>query len=280
MWSVEPPTFTVAETAALCVRGINNRMLADRVRAAREVLTANSERLRQAAVDNSMHTLTEHSCPLGQGLSAKNMEWLYTSQLARQGRPARAHYDSILRAALHGLCSYCQYGAAKTLDHVVPKSRVPALAIDPWNLVPCCGDCNHTLGNAHSDQPGEQLLHPYAMPPTGRWLFARVREQIPVTVEFRAEPAPSLTTLLQQRIRHQFEALKLGAYFARVVAQQLTTTSRILLRHWTAADHQTVRTYLRELAEQEALLDVNGRRAVVYEALADSDWYCHTGFRG
>jgi hypothetical protein len=280
VWSVEPPTFTVTETATLCVRGINNRGLADRVRAAHPVLTANSDRLRKAASDATMHTITEHSCPRGRDLSAKDMEWLYTAQLAKKGRPARAHYDRLLSSARHRLCSYCQYGAATTLDHVVPKSRVPALAIDPWNLVPCCADCNHTLGNAHSDRPDEQLLHPYAMPPTGRWLFARVREQIPVTLEFTAEPGAELPPLLQRRIRHQFRALELGAHFSQVVAQQVTSTNRILVRRLGDADPHTIRTHLRELADNEALADLNDRRAIVYEALADSDWYCREGFRG
>lgn len=279
MWSVDPPTFTVAQTATLCARGIiRDKALAARVLAARDTFTGNSERLRKAIDGDITHLLNNTSCPVGEELSSSEMRSLYTGQLARRGKPARAHYDKIMQAAPYGLCCYCQYGQAKTLDHVIPKSRVPALAIDPWNLVPCCGQCNHTLNDSHSDQPDRQLLHPYGMPEVGRWLRARVIEQTPVTLQFAAEPDPELTEILQHRIRNQFTALHLDEYYSVVAAQQITTTNRNLSRRWGTEDHETVRAHLRELAHDEAGPDVNNRRAVVYHALADSDWYCQDGF--
>ncbi|MFE4457670.1 hypothetical protein ACFROC_09975 [Nocardia tengchongensis] len=278
MWSIDPPNFTVAETAQLCARGIRDKALAQRVLDTRDALTSNSDRLRKAVAEDMMHTLDDTACPVGPHLSATEMKALYTGQLAKRDRPARAHYDRIMSSAPFGLCIYCQYGCATTLDHVIPKTLVPGLAIDPWNLVPCCGPCNHTLGAAHSLEPDRQFLHPYAMPPLGRWLVGQVREQAPVTVEFFAAPDPDLALHIQQRVRHQFETLQLARYFTVVSAQQITTTTRTLARRWNAADHLTVREYLCELAQQEAEVDVNNRRAVVFEALADSDWYCREGF--
>ncbi|WP_429413387.1 HNH endonuclease [Nocardia sp. GAS34] len=215
---------------------------------------------------------------MGNELSASEMRSLYTGQLVRRDTPARAHYDKIILAAPYGLCCYCQYGEANTIDHFIPKTHVPALAIDGWNLMPCCGKCNHTLLDFHSDKPEKQLLHPYAMPALGRWLRARVIEQVPVVLQFTAEPEAGLTEILQQRILNEFEALHLGERYAIVAAEQISTTNRTLSRRWGSEDHETVRAHLREQALDEAGPDVNDRRAVVYEALADSDWYCQGGF--
>ncbi|WP_411353243.1 HNH endonuclease [Gordonia bronchialis] len=113
------------------------------------------------------------------GLSDIELRWLYENQLVRQGRKARHVYDHIKTNALHGLCSYCQYGTANTLDHFIPVSVVQALSIDPWNLVPACDRCNKLLLATFATQTEQQLLHPYAQPqsvPTDlRWLRASVQ---------------------------------------------------------------------------------------------------------
>ncbi|MEV6071025.1 hypothetical protein AB0L82_31145 [Nocardia sp. NPDC052001] len=278
MWSVNPPTFTVSETATLCAGSIGDKSLAERVLAARDNLSGNSDRLRKAIGGDATHLVDNTSFPVVDELSASEMGFLYTGQFVPRTKPARAHYDKIILAAPHGLCCYCQYGYADTIDHVIPKVHVPALAIDPWNLVPCCGPCNHTLGETHSDQPEKQLLHPYAMPALGRWLRARVIEQAPIVLQFTAEPAAELTEILQQRIHNEFAALHLADKYSVVSAQQITTTNRTLSRQWRSEDHETVRAYLHELACDAAGPDVNDRRAVVYQALADSEWYCQEGF--
>lgn len=85
------------------------------------------------------------------------------------------------------------YSVATTLDHFVPKTLVPGLSIDPWNLVPACSDCNHGLFDNFSEQSTEQMLYPYFVPPIGRWLTASIGHTHPVTVRFAATPDASLS---------------------------------------------------------------------------------------
>ena len=39
-------------------------------------------------------------------------------------------------------CPFCGIGTVSTLDHYLPKSKYPALAITPKNMIPACRDCN------------------------------------------------------------------------------------------------------------------------------------------
>jgi hypothetical protein len=49
-----------------------------------------------------------------------------------------------------GRCRYCDrdlfesYDTASATDHLLPRSRYPALEWDPLNLVASCSECNHT----------------------------------------------------------------------------------------------------------------------------------------
>lgn len=141
MWGVEPPAFTVSQTATRCARSIRDKSLAARVLTARDTISGNSDRLRKAIEGDTIHLVDNMSFPVGDDLSGSEIGFLHTGQMVRPGTPARAYYDKIILAAPYGLCCYCLYGQANTIDHVIPKAHVPALAIDPWNLVPCCGRC-------------------------------------------------------------------------------------------------------------------------------------------
>lgn len=44
------------------------------------------------------------------------------------------------------------------LDHFLPKSKYPQLALSLWNLIPSCGACN----NRKSDDCEDEILYPYA----------------------------------------------------------------------------------------------------------------------
>ncbi|MBF6357904.1 HNH endonuclease [Nocardia higoensis] len=279
MWSLEPPKVTVHETASTCAEQIANQGLAERVLAARAQLTDNSAKLQYAARSDQLYLIDRTMCAVAE-LDDDELTDLYTNHLSRKRKRAREHYDAIMSGALDGLCSYCQYGIAKQLDHFVPKTRVPGLAIDPWNLVPSCADCNHRLRNTYASSPEGQLLHPYAMPVVGRWLHAHVPiEQLPVNVEFFADPDAVLDDGLQKRIRNQFEVLGLAELYATVVSRELTTATRRLVRLFSDAETSVIRAHLREAAVERGMPDPNAHVAVMYEALSESDWYCTEGFR-
>lgn len=270
MWAAKKPNATAEETATLCAKGLRDAALKASLLAAIPDLTKNSVEFQTNGSFDLLHTSKSENYPVAV-VSAPEMRWLYTNRLARTGRPGRKIYDDLMSAAPHGLCVYCRYGAATTLDHYVPKTVVPSLALEPWNLVPCCQQCNHELGAAWSDQPDAQKLHPYFLPDVGRWLRAKVERVWPAVVTFYADPDPGLGELLGKRIRNQFNDLGLGKHYSVVSSAELSGLNELLPQRFQ--DATQLRDHLLEISSDAFCADFNDRRGAMYEALGHDDWY-------
>jgi hypothetical protein len=211
-----------------------------------------------------------------QGLSDEQMRWIYNNRLARARTPGRRIYDQLMAAAPHGLCAYCRYGQASSLDHFLPKAVFASLSIEPWNLVPSCHECNHRLGGAWSTDPGNEMLHPYFMPKLGRWLRAVVEHTTPVVVTFFVDPESILDPNLVRRIRNQFDKLSLAKLYAIVSSQELSSLERRIPDHFNGPNE--VSAHLLEIAATAFAADPNDRRGAMYEALGCDEWYCASTF--
>jgi|GEM_PF-1843515 len=274
MWPAETPACTAEGVARACAKQLRNKPLRQSLLDSMSTLSSNSIAYQASAADGSMHTATSAGYAVP-GIADADMHGLYKGRLARPGSPAYVFYERLRMGASDGLCAYCRYGQAKTLDHFIPKTIIAGLSIEPWNLVPCCHQCNHRLGQQWSTQAHGQLLHPYFAPDLGRWLRAVVLPTQPPSVAFVADPDAALSPDLQSQILNQFDALGLGDLYAVVCSQELTGLNRRLN---AIADQIDVPSYLDELARVAFCADPNDRRGAMYEALAQSEWYCEGGF--
>lgn len=278
MWPTDPPQVTADDAAKACAAGIRDKALRDAVTAARQDFSANSIRFQAVAAIDELHTVVSGDYAVT-NLSKAELTDLYSKQIARSNSPARkAIYEVLLGAAPMGRCVYCREGDPRTLDHYVPKALVPGLAIDPWNLVPACRDCNMQLGDGYSGEAQEQFLHPYFLGPLGRWLRAEVVQTTPPDLRFHADPDAGLSTEVATRIVYQFNRLKLGSRYSKRCATEVTGLGRILPSRFDGCAPCEVRDFLKEQAEIGFADDDNDRRAVMFEALAASDWYCEGGY--
>jgi 5-methylcytosine-specific restriction endonuclease McrA len=279
MWGADAPAVSVSDTVLACARGTRDKPFAARLVSSSGELEANSSALQVAARTHQLHTVSATSFVLSR-VSDDEMTWTYGAQLGRSGRPASAIRDQLIGSAPHGLCCYCQYGQATTLDHFVPKERVPALSIDPWNLVPACSRCNHKLQSLYGVTASEQMFHPYAMPALGRWLRAEVVPGEPVSVTFLAEPDPLIEENTRARIVYEFEKLGLGLLFSVVSGPDLSEMGVALTRFFPPGSQTLVRAHLQEASVAAFLVDPNSRRGALFEALANDDAYCTGGYAG
>lgn len=89
-----------------------------------------------------------------------------------------------IKAALigetHGKCAYCEskvtHIAHGDIEHIVPKSKVPAKAYEWENLTLACSVCNGNKGDYYSNDPAksqDDLVDPYIDEPTDHFLFLR-----------------------------------------------------------------------------------------------------------
>lgn len=77
-----------------------------------------------------------------------NMIWLYDNKFSKIDSVGRKFYDKVLSSAKSSLCPYCLQHDVSQLDHFLPKSNSPSLAVTPKNLVPSCSMCNSSKNNS------------------------------------------------------------------------------------------------------------------------------------
>lgn len=82
-----------------------------------------------------------------------DMVCLYKEKFSKKGQPGREYYNLIRVLTSH--CPYCQHNQIKQVDHYLPKSKKPTLAVTPLNLIPACKDCNE---GKHTNTG---FFHPY-----------------------------------------------------------------------------------------------------------------------
>ena len=117
-----------------------------------------------------------------------------------------------------------------TLDHYLPKSKYPALAIAPKNMIPACRDCN--LGKKRTFSPQnseEEPLHPY---------FDDVEQDIWLSVRFEVAGKELVPTyfvrkpvawndLLFRRVENHMVLYNLYTSYAVHAAEEITGRSGI-----------------------------------------------------
>lgn len=114
----------------------------------------------------------------GKTVGCDVVAYAYKKKLVDKNAPGRKYYEHILSEGLrHGRlrCPVCGVGWPSELDHYLPKSSFPVLAVTPANLVPICSECNKATnkGSYSPRNAAEALFHPYFEdPPDCIWLRA------------------------------------------------------------------------------------------------------------
>ncbi|MGW0710510.1 HNH endonuclease [Streptomyces sp. NPDC002643] len=196
--------------------------------------------------------------------------------MAKIGRPGRAIYDELKMAAV--VCPLCGHREVTTLDHHLPKSVFPLLAVTPANLIPCCSDCNRTKQSAAPNQAEEQTLHPYFDNiDDEQWLAAEVLQGAPTALRFFVHPPRGWSDDLRARVIHHFETLGLADLYGAQGATELAGNAYALQRSFEAGGAGAVRDYLQLQAESWNRRWRNHWKGAAYMALAASDWFCTVG---
>ncbi|WP_439678239.1 HNH endonuclease [Embleya sp. MST-111070] len=279
MLSVPPP--------ALDARTVYRTCLSKARPAAKALLSSYEEAVVSAAADYEtaaraarLHTLSglRHepggTTPDPSGINDE-LVGTYTSRMAGKNGPGRDVYNKLLKAAPGGRCPLCHHGLADTLDHQLPKSDFPLLAVTPANLVPVCQRCNHNKLDQIPRTAEEQALHPYFDDAVNDhiWLFARITGPPTPAVTFDVAPPPDMPDPWATRVSNHFDRLDLATLYAAQAGPEL----RVRSRSWTGLTAQDI---LGELRHQESLWGaehLNCWQAALYRALAENPWYIEAG---
>ena len=281
MWTISKPNLTALDTFNICIEGIRDTRKKQRFEGIREIIKQAELAFDLRAANTELHRIAEaNKIPGGNGyVSDAEMEQLYDSHMARRKSRGRDTYDTIMMAAKHGQCPFCGHLPVSTLDHSLPKARHPALAVTPFNLIPCCKDCNHKKGSLGPNSQETQFFHAYYDDITqDRWLYAEIVEGATPGAIFLVEAPEHWSTVTVERVRRHFSNLELGRLYASQAGRQLQNIKRSLNNIYQAAGSDAVREDLEDRSESYAAVSVNSWEGALYEAASQSDWYCDGGF--
>jgi 5-methylcytosine-specific restriction endonuclease McrA len=114
-------------------------------------------------------------------------------------------------------CLLCGADRPTSLDHVLPKSKHPALSVLPLNLVGACEPCNRRKQSTCLADPARQFIHPYfdQVPAGVVWLRCTPLSADGVLAPaFRIAAPTGMNAELTARLAWQFTRLQLGDYYA------------------------------------------------------------------
>ncbi len=281
MWRVPQPQHTATESFRTCISRVKDKQLKERLQKSEGQIIAAGQSYVAAAQTTKLHDLTPADFR-PDDVTTSEMVTVYKSRMAKKGAAGRAIYDDIVLSAKEGRCPLCGQRQVSTLDHHLPKSVFPALAVDPLNLVPACSDCNRLKLDVAPDCAEDETLHPYFDDVEQQaWLYAEVIESTPAALRFFVTAPAGWGDVLTRRVELHFKRFGLAALYAAQAAQEIGNI-RYRLNQLHAAlpegGAQRVRQYLEEEAESRRRAYLNSWQTAAYAALAASSWFCDGGF--
>lgn len=281
MWPADPLTLSARDSWKISTSvsrdTTKNENLGTRLRAAADIAEAAAKAFRAATLSRTLHNLKSEDFQVTDIPGARVSDIVYDSGMTNG--PGRAIYDEIMDGRDENLCPMCRHTEVTQLDHVMPKKAFPALCVAPDNLVGVCEFCNRTKGDDVTEDAGKVLLHPYFEDAaTERWLEAEVTPGGAGVLRYFVSAPPHWEAVFADRIRHQFDFLKLGKRYSSKANQTLSGMRQHLAHQLRTNDATGLRKYLEELAASHRADDLNGWAAVAYSSWAADTAFCQGSF--
>jgi len=262
----------------ICISRIANTDLKSRLKAVRGQIKKASGDYDKAAASAALHTIKVHS-KVGDVTKDEMVDVYEKKGMVKKGRPGRPIYERIRNSPEHQRCPLCNVGTVKTLDHHLPKSKYPKLAVTPNNLVPSCMWCQ---GEKKTDSPttaGEQTIHPYYDDfETEVWLYAEVVQITPAAFRFFVKPPTAWAGTIEQRLNFHLVTFNLLFLYSMNAGSELSGIRARLARLLNAGGGQAVSKYLLEESGTWEDEFKNSWKAAMYRAAASNYWFCNGGF--
>jgi hypothetical protein len=275
MRKLSKPADGAVDVFLLCAHGVREPTLRERLKQVTSDIQAAAEAFEAAAAAAALYLLEEKQNVAGL-VTAREMAELYELRMARAGSRGRRIYDKLM--LLTRRCPLCEHRPVSGLDHHLPRSKFPALAVTPTNLVPACGDCNKRKHTSRPRTAEEQTFHPYfdnfGSEP---WLHAEILPSSPPVLHFFVKPPSSWPALWGARARHHFQFFQLGELYTAQAGQELVDIRYQLTRLREQAGAEAVRGHLREVADSLERSNPNSWKAAMYKALSASSWFSTEG---
>ncbi|MBO3767595.1 HNH endonuclease [Bacillus spizizenii] len=277
MRKVNKPEDIPVKVFQKCISNYKDKVLKNR-------LMSYSDEIKEASktYEEKVKSTTLHTLPLYKGIVNKEeMIKVYNDKFSKLGQPGRIFYDKIMALPKLKKCPLCGQRIVSTLDHHLPKTKFPALAVTPINLIPACFECNKLKTAKKPSKAEEETLHPYFDDiEDDLWLLAQVVHDNPVSFKFFVEPPDHWDELKTKRVRYHFVTFKLGQLYSLYAAEELSLRLLLLKKIFNKAGPEAVREQLVDFTKSSEEVYLNSWQSAMYRALANDEWFCTKGING
>lgn len=214
----------------------------------------------------------------GVPVTKDELKKLYVEQMAKAGRPGRPSYEALKMTTR--LCPFCGISSVRTLEHHLPKAHYPDFSVTPFNLIPCCRDCNTEKRDALITTVEEQKLHPYFdIVMNLRWLFADIIiEGTDVIAVYRTSAPEDQPESIKFKIGSHLDTYDLGDRYSDLANGEIESLKIEMRESYEAGGEDSIRNQLIERADSSSGFQLNHWKVALYEALAASEAYCSGQF--
>lgn len=281
MFAIDKPELDIDSVFDACVNSIKDQSVRKRILGTKSYIRGSHKVYNIHAIYSLLYDLNdEHIGNTFCDATKTELVKLYEQQLVKN-KEGRKKYDLLLQLAPDGICPFCGFAQASTLDHYLPKQKYPSFSISPLNLVPSCSDCNTGKNEDVAGNELEQIIHPYYDHALfeEQWLFAFVNNTIPASLTFFTRPPVHWQQVNRDRVKSHFKDFKLARRFSVQVATEISILKYELAYDFDISQGAGVKQALMNKQSASSKVYINWWKTAMYQALASSDWYCSGGFK-
>lgn len=277
MRKLQKPTDNPEDVFLDCISNIRNSSFKARLLACKNEIIKASQEFETKAVTVELHTINTQD-KVANIVLADEMVKIYKTKLAKKRQPGRKYYDKIISAAPQGICPLCGQRTVSTLDHHLAKSKYPALAVAPNNLIPSCSDCNKKKLDTSPSSSEEETIHPYFDNfEDNIWLYAEVIKSAPIALRFFVSPPTQWDLVKKKRVQFHFNIFCLLPLYSSHAAVEINNIHHQLIQLFHSSGPDAVQKHLLESAMSREKAHLNSWQAAMYRALANSNWFYTEG---
>lgn len=213
-------------------------------------------------------------------VTKEEMLAVYNGRMAKKKSPGRDFYDKLIESAPYDLCPYCEQSTVKTVDHYLPESEYPSLAVTPSNLVPSCIECNTIKRSDYPSDRKSQVMHPYFDSPVlDGFLSAKIVFIPKLAVVFSIIPENGLASEMFYRLTTHFNVFDLAKSYMVEAARDVVGIKEYLGDLHLKGGMKNVRANLLEQEASWRACKLKSWKTALYKELSSSEWFCDGGFR-
>ena len=203
---------------------------------------------------------------------------LYDDKFVKLGTVARKiYYDEIMKLAQSGICPVCDHLTADSLDHFLPKSMFPSLAVVPLNLYPCCTTCNEEKDTYFARAEDEQIFNPYFDTLEDiEWLAAELLPGSELVVKYFIKPG--FDAVMTKRLEKHLKVYGLKKLYATQSIVYFNNNLYTYTNSFTVDGRKGLESEVDKALKSSVHYNLNSWTKVLLEALKKSDWFLNGDF--